>query len=159
MGQQLAASALAPAPIRARWWQPPCWAKCAVRVHPKAKVLGRHGGVRWLGVAVGEDASSRPPHFECSVFEHSSMNLMAIEWASLPVCCLSSVVRPSATTPRQQPLNDYENSWQPARNDLTETAAPLMVCVCVCVSGLQLGSCHRSRPNNFQVFFSTQDTT
>lgn len=60
------------------------------------------------------------------------MNLMAIEWASLPVCCLSSVVRPSATAPRQQPLNDYENSWQPARNDLTETAAPLMVCVSVC---------------------------
>lgn len=87
------------------------------------------------------------------------MNLMAIEWASLPVCCLSAVVRPSATAPRQQPLNDYENSWQPARNDLTETAAPLMLCVCVCVSGLQLGSCHRSRPNNFQVFFSTQDTT
>lgn len=101
-------------------------------MHPKAKVLGRHGGVRWLGVAVGEEASSRPPHFECSVFEHSSMNLMAIEWASLPVCCLSSVARPSATALRQQPLNDYENSWQPARNDLSELL-PHRWCMCMCV--------------------------
>jgi len=37
----------------------------------------------------------------------------------------------------QNPLNDYENSWQPAHNDLSEL----------------LGNCHRSRPNNFQVVF------